>query len=115
MLEQGFTALATVLVMLGIFSIYEMFQKLKRENEATKAECQAQKAECEKLKAENEKLKSANRKNLPYNTAEEIENFLAAVVLLKSDMEVKTTLLENIEAHAKLARENRRAGATVNV
>lgn len=108
MIYIGFTILATVFVMFGLFSVYEMFQKLKRENEVLKAENERQ-------KAENEKLKAANRKNLPYNTAEEIENLLAAVVLLKSDMEVKTTLLENIEAHAKLARENRRAGAAVQV
>lgn len=94
------TVLGTILVMLSCFWLWERYQKLGREIEA--------------LKAENEKLKNANRKNLPYNTAEEIENLLAAVVLLKSDMEVKTTLLENIEAHAKLARENRRAGASVN-
>lgn len=97
-MDQVATALATAFVMMGIFSLYEMVRNLKRENDA--------------LKAENEKLKSANRKNLPYNTAEEIENLLAAVVLLKSDLEVKTTLVENIEAHAKLARENRRAGVT---
>ena len=98
------TFLGTVLVMLFGFVTYERvrdsFKTLKAENEA--------------LKNENAKLKDASRRNLPYNTAEELENLLASVVVLKHDLEVRTMLVENIEAHAKLARENRRAGASVN-
>jgi len=62
------------------------------------------------LEKVNEKLRLANKSNLPFATAEEIENVLAGVVLLKNELMVKTTILENIEAHAKLARENKRAG-----
>ena len=92
------TVLGTVFVMLSSFWLWEHYQKLTRENAA--------------LKAEIEKLKNASRRNLPYNTAEELENLLASVVVLKHDLEVRTMLVENIEAHAKLARENKRAGAS---
>lgn len=99
-MDQIATITSTVFVMLSGFALYLRFDRQRREIET--------------LKAENEKLRSANRTHLPYNTAEEIEHLLAAVVLLKSDLEVKATLVENIEAHAKMARENRRAGAAVN-
>lgn len=99
-MEYLATVLGTILVMLSCFWLWEHFQKQAREIEA--------------LKAEIQKLRDANRKNLPYNTAEEIENLLAAVVLLKTDLEVKNHLVENIEAHAILARENKRSGANVN-
>ena len=97
MIESVVTALATAFVMLGGFGLYERDQRQKREVEA--------------LKAENQKLKDANRKNLPYNTAEELEHLLATIVVLEQDLDIKTTLLQNIKAHALLARENKRAGA----
>ncbi len=96
-MENISVILATVLVMLGAFWLYERDQSQKRQIEA--------------LKKENVKLMDANRKNLPYNTAEELENLLATVIVLEKDIEIKSNLVGNIRAHAELARENRRAGA----
>lgn len=49
MIEQGFTVLATILVMMGVFSLRDMYQKLRRENQALKAENQKTKEESAKL------------------------------------------------------------------
>lgn len=102
-MEYLATVLGTVLVMLSGFWLWEHFRKQAREIEAVKVEIQ-------KLKDENEKLMQANRSHLPYNTAEELENVLAGIVVLRQDLDIKTTILDNIEAHAKMARENKRAG-----
>lgn len=118
-MENLVTIFGTVFVMLGFFWLYERDQNQKREIKALKEENQVSKeanlrlsVEVESLRSENQKLMNANRKNLPYNTAEELEHLLATVIVLEKDIEIKSNLVGNIRAHAELARENKRAGAT---
>lgn len=95
MIEQAFTVLATILVMMGIFSLRDMYQKLKRENEA--------------LKTENQKLKEASRKHLPYQTLEDLEHAKAAWVLLNEELTIKNAIVDNLGTYIDRARADKRS------
>lgn len=43
---------------------------------------------------------------LPYRTAEEIENAIAAIICLKNDAETRLNMIENALSHLQLARGN---------
>lgn len=46
----------------------------------------------------------ANARHLPYVTAEEIENSLAALWILRGELDFKTSLIDNAIAHMQAAR-----------
>ena len=48
--------------------------------------------------------RAASARHLPYRAAEEIENSLAAMWILKRELDFKTSLVENAIAHMQAAR-----------
>ena len=60
------------------------------------------------LEKQNEKALAANRDHLPFKTAEEIENATAAFILLQHELDFKQSLMDNLGAHLRKARENKR-------
>ncbi len=50
----------------------------------------------------------APARHLPYQTAEEIENSLAALWVLKRELDFKTSLIENAIAHMQAARAGKK-------
>jgi len=51
-------------------------------------------------------LEAAQAKHLPYKTADEIENSIAAIIYMKHDADRKAELIENALNHLQLARGN---------
>ena len=51
-------------------------------------------------------LEAAQVKHLPYRTADEIENSIAAILYMKQDADRKAELIENALNHLQLARGN---------
>lgn len=49
-------------------------------------------------------LEEANARHLPYRTADEIENALAALWKVRNESEVRLDLIDNSIAHMQLAR-----------
>lgn len=49
-------------------------------------------------------LAEARQRHLPYKTADEIENALAALWRLQGELELKAEFVENAIAHLRLAR-----------
>jgi hypothetical protein len=46
----------------------------------------------------------ANARHLPYITAEEIENSLAAMWILRNELDIRVNLVDNAIAHMQAAR-----------
>lgn len=89
------TVLATVLVMLSGFWLYETYQRQQREIKS--------------LKEENQKLKDANRKHLPYQTLEDLEHAKAAWILLNEELTIKNAIVDNLGTYLDRARADKRS------
>lgn len=51
-----------------------------------------------------EQLEQASKKRLPYQTAEELEHSLSALIVLKDELDFKVSLVDNAMAHLQKAR-----------
>jgi hypothetical protein len=51
---------------------------------------------------------ASDKRHLPYKTAEEIENAMAALLIAESEIDFKKELLDNAIGHLKNARNNRK-------